>query len=431
MRINRFPRSRQSASPYPATLDLSFLGRDTLDPRITFTRASNATYFDSAGVLQSAANGVSRFDYDPATLALRGFLVESGRTNSLKNSTMVGAVAGTPGTFPTNWTYFEAGSQLVAAIAGVGTDDGIAYVDIRISGTVTAQRSALIFLDSSTATTASQTWTQSLYLKLQAGSLTNVNAINIRTDYYNSTPTFISSTVSAALSVTSAALKTQRRVSTAATPANTALIQPLLRVQSTASGAVDVTIRIGLPQLELGAFVTSAIPTSGSAVARNADVATITTLVPWFNSVEGTLFAEFSVASYGASGQFPAMASLSDGTANNRISMNSTNTGANLYPFGEVSASGSAQAGFYGGTSAAFGANVVRKSAIAYKTNDFAFTAQGLSVQTDTVGTVPTVTTMNLGVGPTGTDLFLHGHLRRVAYYPVRLSNTDLQAITT
>jgi hypothetical protein len=57
MTIRRFSRSRQSTLPYPATLDLIFIGRDTLDPRITFTRnnaTTCATYFDSAGVLQSA-----------------------------------------------------------------------------------------------------------------------------------------------------------------------------------------------------------------------------------------------------------------------------------------------------------------------------------------------------------------------------------------
>ena len=55
--ICRFPRSRQLTLPYPATLDLSFVGQDTLDSRITFTRndaTTCATYFDSAGVLQSA-----------------------------------------------------------------------------------------------------------------------------------------------------------------------------------------------------------------------------------------------------------------------------------------------------------------------------------------------------------------------------------------
>jgi hypothetical protein len=58
----------------------------TLDPRITFTRASTATYFDSAGVLQTAAVDAPRWDYDPATFQLRGLLIEAARTNLLLNS---------------------------------------------------------------------------------------------------------------------------------------------------------------------------------------------------------------------------------------------------------------------------------------------------------------------------------------------------------
>lgn len=68
----RFPRSRQSVLPYPATLDLNFLVGDTLDPRITFTRADDtlcASYFDSTGTIQLAAANEPRFDYDSATLA--------------------------------------------------------------------------------------------------------------------------------------------------------------------------------------------------------------------------------------------------------------------------------------------------------------------------------------------------------------------------
>ena len=68
------------------TLLLDFANSGRLDPRVTFTRASTATYFDETGVLQSAAIDAPRFDYDPATLAARGFLIEEARTNSLTYS---------------------------------------------------------------------------------------------------------------------------------------------------------------------------------------------------------------------------------------------------------------------------------------------------------------------------------------------------------
>src|SRR3546814_11251992 len=63
-----------------AGLDLNFL-TGQLDPRITFTRASNGSYFDAAGVMQYASANEERSDHDPVTLAARGLLVEEQRTN--------------------------------------------------------------------------------------------------------------------------------------------------------------------------------------------------------------------------------------------------------------------------------------------------------------------------------------------------------------
>jgi len=79
-----------SSSP---TLDLVFNG-PTLDPQLTFTRASTATYFDSSGTMQTAAVNAARFDYDPVTLALRGLLIEEQRTNFTLNSNAPALLSG-------------------------------------------------------------------------------------------------------------------------------------------------------------------------------------------------------------------------------------------------------------------------------------------------------------------------------------------------
>lgn len=83
--LTRRPRVGGIALP-PATLDLLFTS-GTLDPRITFTRASAGWYFNSSGVLTQAAVDAARFDYDPSTLAAKGLLIEEARTNLLLNST--------------------------------------------------------------------------------------------------------------------------------------------------------------------------------------------------------------------------------------------------------------------------------------------------------------------------------------------------------
>jgi hypothetical protein len=70
------------------------------------------------------------------------------------------------------------------------------------------------------------------------------------------------------------------------------------------------------------------------------------------------------------------------------------------------------------------------KLAGAYATNDFASSLNGSAAAIDTSGTVPSVTTLTLGRRTDGANV-LNGYLRRVVFYPRRLSNAELQAITT
>jgi hypothetical protein len=70
----------------------------------------------------------------------------------------------------------------------------------------------------------------------------------------------------------------------------------------------------------------------------------------------------------------------------------------------------------------------ITKQAIAYKVDDFAYTTNGASVVTDTSGAIPSVN--RLGIGLTGTQNFLNGTISRIAYYPVRVTNAQLQALT-
>jgi hypothetical protein len=72
------------------SLDISFMTPGDLDARITFTRASTATYFDQNGVLQTAAVNAPRWDYNPTTHVLNGLLIEDTRTNLLLNSATLG-----------------------------------------------------------------------------------------------------------------------------------------------------------------------------------------------------------------------------------------------------------------------------------------------------------------------------------------------------
>jgi hypothetical protein len=209
------------------TLNLDFVNNQFLDPRITFTRTSSATYFNSSGVLTTVANNVPRFDYDPATFVPRGFSIEEQRTNSIRNNTMQGVVAGTPGTNPTNWTNSTGG--LTKTIVGTGTANGITYTDFRFNGTTTSDFLA-IAIDASNVIAASdgQTWTLSAWLSVVNGSTTNITNLFLQLGQYSSVPAFLSNRNGSNIvsSVTSALTRFSSTLTT--NNASVAFIQPLV-----------------------------------------------------------------------------------------------------------------------------------------------------------------------------------------------------------
>ena len=116
----------------------------------TYTRASTATYFDSAKVMQTAAVNAPRVSWNPETGAFEGVLIEPARTNLLLNSatlstqtrtvtnsefytlsffgtgaiTLSGAFAGTlqgTGVYPTKRvtrTFVTSGTSLTLTVSG-------------------------------------------------------------------------------------------------------------------------------------------------------------------------------------------------------------------------------------------------------------------------------------------------------------------------
>jgi hypothetical protein len=221
----------------------------------------------------STINSAPRFDHNPTTGESLGLLVEEARTNSIRNNTMVGAVAGTPGTLPTNWGIDVPG--LTTSVIGTGTSNGISYIDIRLNGTTSASYGNIFFESSSgIAATNAQTWAHSLWLSTVGGTTTNLGTIRHAFDLYSSTSSYLTTVVSNLTGLSAS----QSRFSAALTTnnASTAFARPSLSMLWSSGAAIDITLRIGLPQLEQGAFATSVIPTVAATVTRAADVASIT-----------------------------------------------------------------------------------------------------------------------------------------------------------
>jgi hypothetical protein len=411
-------------------LDLPSFQRDfaslkTLDhgtgPNIDFERLSGATYFDADGVLQTAANDVPRFDHDPATGASSlGLLIEEARTNSIRNSQGGGStngVIGSGGVLPTNWQAFVA-SGISHEVVASGTSNGLAYVDLKLSGTSTASGFIQIYPESLTQVVASsgQSWTASMYLAVVAGSTGNITDPRISVVGRDSGATLLENTN---LSVTLTGTLARHGVSRALTNASTVRVS-MQFLGTVADGAtIDITLRIAAPQLELGAFPTSYIPTTSAAATRSADSAVVTPISSFYNQSEGTLFAEASLP------QTPNNAFAADiyTDVQNRIGILRGPNTANMNSF--VFAGNVTQASLGNTVSAQ-----PTKTALSFRTDDFASTTNGGAIATDSLGTLPVATSVRIGQRADGGQA-ANGHIRKIAYWPKRLTNTLLEQLTT
>jgi len=244
----------------------------SLTDKLTYT-GGNGTFVGSDGFIQPATTNVPRFDHDPLSRQSLGLLSEAERTNSIRNNTMVGAVAGTPGTVPTNWSGGLNPSGLTNSITSIGSENGISYIDIRIQGTTSSGSTVTILLIDSISATASQAWVYSVYTAIVTGSVPSSLTLQAGIREHDSSNTFLRQTL---FNINNSSPSLTRSLLAQITGASTGLVLPIFRIASLSVGtAVDFTLRIGLPQLEQGATASSPIPTTSAAVTRTADSAVI------------------------------------------------------------------------------------------------------------------------------------------------------------
>jgi hypothetical protein len=411
------------------TFSRDFAGEKTLNngtgPAITFTRASGATYFDANGVLQTAANDAPRFDHDPVTGASRGLLIEEQRANLLVRSAELD-----------NASWLK-GDATVSANATTAPD-GTTSAELVIPTTSNVATHRVTQVGDSVA--AGATVTASVYFKaggynfaiLRCGNALETAAFQVGVNLSNGT---ISTSAAAygtgaavdSANITSAGNGWYRVDVTGAVSALTSygMFVYVYNASGAASFAGDGTsgLYIWGAQLEAGAFPTSYIPTTSAAATRAADSAVVTPISSFYNQVEGTLFSESRIYADATS-----IVTVQFDTNTGTISDNRIFLGA------EVSSSATLAASRVNGTAefdviANLAAGVHKVSA-AFAPNNFAVSLNGGNVTTDSEGTLPTgVSHMRLGsVGPSA---FNTCHIRKLAYWPKRLSNTLLEQLTT
>jgi hypothetical protein len=420
------------------SLDLRFAATKSLNDYvsdnnlITFTRASSGTFVDSAGVIQTAATDVPRFDHNPTTGESLGLLVEEQRTNSVVNSnSMTAVVTGSPGTLPTGWSAQGNSNGWTREVVGSGSIGALNYVDIRFSGTPTGSQFSVIFQPQGVvAASDGQSWAPSVYHQLVGGAISNISCFGAA-NLWNSSSAFIGSlgVVPSFFAPTS----TLQRYTGSGTISNatTAFISWGITFTCTIGNPYDFTLRFAGPQLELGSFPTSYIPTTTAAATRSADVASITgsAYSNWFTSAnESTFYVE----------GIKTQANVANGTF-----FCGSNTGVNAIVGGWITYNttgakpriqlrhGSVR-GDTQNNAADLSAGSLFKGALCTSTDTFAAVSNGsLVALAATPAQIDWGTSLVIGWFPNGGYTgALNGHIRRLTYWPQRLANSTLQTMT-
>jgi hypothetical protein len=143
----------------------------------------------------------------------------------------------------------------------------------------------------------------------------------------------------------------------------------------------------------------------------------------WYNQGEGTIL--FSYVQF-ITNNSRLLGQLSDGTSNNRIGIqNLDGTTPRWFQVASGSSEGSAEG-------VAQSAGTIVKHAIGMKLNDFRAAYNGTLTTADTSITLPSMTRLDIAGRETLVQAEIYGgSIQRIAYYPIRVTNANLQALTS
>jgi hypothetical protein len=229
-------------------------------PVPSFTRASIATFVNSQGLIEIAPADTPRFEYDPVTGAPKGLLLEEARTNLVLQSRDLSHVSWVKVrvalTTTTNFPIFA--EMPVFLMAGTGAV-GDKYV-YRTFSASSNTRTFSVFLRAGTG----------VFAQIIGGNDNNSFAnFNLATGVVGSRGTSISSST-IQLWKDNWFRCTFTTASSVVGGFGICLITSATSVR-TESNSLTTSIYLAGPQMEVGAFATSYIPTTTAAVTRAAD----------------------------------------------------------------------------------------------------------------------------------------------------------------
>jgi hypothetical protein len=401
------------------TLDLNFANTKTLDPRITFTRASGGSYVSANGLIKYAGVNEARFDHDPVTGESLGLLIEEARTNLLTSSNNFGSGDANYG---------------ITANADV-SPDGTTNASLIFEKTTLSFK----FYTESITAVIGTTYCGSVFVKYSGSNLygrlkvgeNNTIIINLING------SILSSTGTCGVIPYPNGWYRIYVVWTATTTIQEVQIFLMNRTGSNSlyQGDGSSGYYIYGIQAEVGSFPTSYIPTQGSTRTRAGDRALITdkNFSDFYRQDEGSIFIEF--LNTPNSTLFPTIYSISDpitGAGQNRVRL-VKNVSSNAIRISDVT-NGIVQSAYDIGSGYNVFDNI--KAIRTYGFKNYIGSVNGTTPRPPGIFNVTNPTPsklmaiMSIGTVENGLNS-INAPIKRLTYYPKALPPSQLQALTS
>lgn len=407
-----------TAGGVAASLDIDFVndqaynsGPTSIASLLSCTRASSGYYTNADGTLTQFSDHQLRY-------GTNGSLVEEARTNVLLYS---------QDTSDANWTRATITVPALNAAAPDGTltgnqwNEGTANSTHLIAQNITCATST----PSAISIYAKKGTGSYIYISRNSGGNNATAVYDLNNGVVSQTNTAANATINVA-SITALANGWYRCVlSTTLTTvfggsvrfgmANAATGNTFnINGDVNAYTGTSLTVYVWGAQAEVGStFATSYIPTTGSSATRNADLVTFAS-TSFFNGATDTVYASW-IARNVNNAKVWALDAANDVLLDEQTGMSA-----------RISDAGGSFAITAGNTAAA-AATV--KAAAAIASNDAAICMNGGTVGTDATVTVAgALSASRLGCDLSGSN-YLNGYITRVAYWPSRISNANLQTL--